>query len=94
MYVLLTSVVYEMEPAEQIPKSTFYKTRWQLHFSALDALLHKHIAAREGGGSFAIQSQEEDSGNAMVLNAKDIIPRPAGVGGIILNPPCCFFANI
>ena len=80
MYVLLTSVVYEVEPAEQILKSTFYKTRWQ-HFSALDALLHKHIAAREGGGSFAIQSQVEDSGNTMLLNAKDIIPRPAGGGG-------------
>ena len=94
MYVLLTSVVYEVEPAEQILKSTFYKTRWQ-HFSALDALLHKHIAAREGGGSFAIQSQVEDSGNAMVLNAKDIIPRPAGGGGEgIFEPSLWFFANI
>ena len=49
------------------------KVKWQ-RFSSMDALLQTHVANRDGGDSFTLQSQAEDSENGRVLiDANDII---------------------
>ena len=56
------------------------KVKWQ-HLSSMDALLQTHEANRDGGDSFTLQSQAEDSENGRVLiDADDIISVHFGEG--------------